>query len=533
MASDARVRGLTSCGIVLSNEILNAMVRSSAFFIKKSRTIALDPCERLRYTPRPNCDSASQQHHVRDAAFSASLATLAAARARPAWGTGDTGGYCLSASRSSPTAGLAGEGEREMNRFTLTFVVLAATGGCMGLDRDPTMIDIDNPRRTTYRPYEAPQGSWNGRSTQSTGQSYSYDNNWRTPGYVSGTSTSASRSTASKSGTGSTSSTGSTATASASKPSTSKESDAGSEVLKQATYTVAKAKPQSDNDTSAETKAKPETNTKAKPETNAKTSPAKMPAEVVEAKSAPVNLGVLRLLNTKRVTFHYEVKDPGTSGAAVLELWGTKDMRSWKKYDTIARTPQSFMVDVKDEGLYGFTMIARGKNDPMKDRPPQPGEPPQVWVAVDLTKPVVQLIGAELNIMTQSPALVIRWTAKDKSFGPKPITLMYSERLEGPWVPIVANVENSGHFEWTMPNCVPPNVYVRVQATDMMGNIGMAQTSLLHIPGRTTLTATRGEPTTAEPRLAAVPPPPALEVIRPVAATVPAPNVSILSVDAD
>lgn len=360
---------------------------------------------------------------------------------------------------------------------------------------------------------------------QSTGQSYSYDTSWRMPGNVSGTSSSASRSTASKSGTGPSSSTGSTATASAAKPSSTKESDAGSEVLKQATYTVAKAKPQSDNDTSAEAKAKPES--------HAKTTPAKTPAETVEAKSAPVNLGVLRLLNTKRVTFHYEIKDPGTSGAAVLELWGTKDMRSWKKYDTIARTPQSFMVDVKDEGLYGFTMIARGKSDPMKDRPPQTGEPPQVWVAVDLTKPVVQLLGAELNVMTQSPALVIRWTAKDKSFGPKPITLMYSERLEGPWVPIVANVENSGHFEWTMPNCVPPNVYVRVQAADMMGNVGMAQTSLLHIPGRTTLTATRGEPTSAEPRLAAVPPPPTLEVIRPVAATVPTPAVSILSVDAD
>jgi hypothetical protein len=412
-----------------------------------------------------------------------------------------------------------------MNRFTLTFVVLAASGGCMGLDRDPTMIDIENPRRTASRPYEASQGSWNARSMQSTGQAYGYDTAWRTPNYVSGTNTTASRSTASKSAPSSTSSTDTAATASASKPSSTKESDFSSEVLKQATYTVAKAKPQSENDTSAEAKAKPET--------HAKTALAKIPAETVEAKSAPVNLGVLRMLNTKRVTFHYEIKDPGTSGAASLELWGTKDMRSWRKYDTIARTPQSFMVDVKDEGLYGFTMIARGKNDAMKDRPPQPGEPPQVWVAIDLTKPVVQLLGAELNIMTQSPALVIRWSAKDKSFGPKPITLMYSERLEGPWVPIVANIENNGHFDWTMPNCVPPNVYVRVQATDMMGNVGMAQTSLLHIPGRTTLTATRGEPTSAEPRLAAVPPPPTLEVIRPVAATVPAPAVSILSVDAD
>jgi hypothetical protein len=413
-----------------------------------------------------------------------------------------------------------------MNRITMTFVMLAATGGCLGLDRDP-MIDIDSPRRTTSRPWEAPQGTWHGADGRPV-QTAGLDSSSRTPSYVSGaTSYTASHSTAAKPGTSSTS------TATAAKTSTKSTTDYNSDVLQKATYTVAKAKPQTESDLPAEPKTKPEPAAKAAPPAPAKPAADTTP-KTVEAKSPPVNLGVLRLLNTKRVTFHYEVKDPGSAGAPVLELWGTKDMRSWKKYDTIARTPQSFMVDVKDEGLYGFTMVARAKNDPMKDRPPQSGEPPQAWVAVDLTKPVVQLLGAELNIMTQNPALVIHWSAKDKSFGPRPITLMYSEKLEGPWVPIAANIENNGQYEWTMPSCVPPNVYVRVQATDLMGNAGMAQTSLLHIPGRTTLTSVRPEPTTSEPpRLAAVPPPPALEVIRPVAATVPAPAVSILSVDAD
>jgi hypothetical protein len=239
------------------------------------------------------------------------------------------------------------------------------------------------------------------------------------------------------------------------------------------------------------------------------------------------------LLNSKHITFHYEVKDPASSGVSGLELWGTTDMRSWKKFDIVTRTPSSLVVDVKDEGLYGFTMIARGKGELTKNQPPQAGEPPQVWVAVDLTKPVVQLLGAELNIMAQTPALVIRWSAKDQHFGPRPITLLYAERLEGPWSPVAANVENSGRYDWIMPSCVPANVFVRVQATDMMGNASMAQSTTLHIPGRSVSGAVRGEPKLAEPpHLGSVLPAAPYETnLRPVAAVVPNPAVSIVSVD--
>jgi hypothetical protein len=241
----------------------------------------------------------------------------------------------------------------------------------------------------------------------------------------------------------------------------------------------------------------------------------------------------LRLLNSKRITFHYEVKDPAAAGVGDLELWGTTDSKSWKKYDIVTRTPKSIVVNVKDEGLYGFSMIARGKGELTKNQPPQPGEPPQVWVAVDLTKPDVQLLGAEMNVMSKTPALVVRWSAKDRNLGPRPIALLYAEKLEGPWSAISANIENSGRYEWSMPPCVPPTLYVRVQATDMMGNVGMAQTATLHIPGRPMMsTAVRSEPTLAEPpALKSVPMPVVEPQLKPVAATVPNPAVSILSVD--
>jgi hypothetical protein len=210
----------------------------------------------------------------------------------------------------------------------------------------------------------------------------------------------------------------------------------------------------------------------------------KSDSRTASTKPIPISLGMLQLFNSKRIAFNYEVKDPASTGVAGIELWGTTDSHTWKRYDIVSRTAHSVMVDVKDEGLYGFTMIARGKNDTAKNQPPQPGEAPQIWVAVDMTKPVVQVLGAELNVAASRPSLVVRWSAKDPHMGPRPVSLFYADRPEGPWLPIAANVENNGRYEWNMPSWVPATVYIRVQATDMMGNVGTAQTTTLHLPGR-------------------------------------------------
>jgi hypothetical protein len=405
-----------------------------------------------------------------------------------------------------------------MNRFAVTFVVLAATGGCLGVNDDP-LSEYESPRRgSSTQPWANNQSSWrgsDGRPVQTAGVS-SYGSTY------SGPSTSASRTAVAKAPAASTD--GSTTKTTAAKTSTKSSRPADSDIdvnspLTKATYTVVPAVKTTHDDSSEaiSTKAEgPSLGTKY---------------YAPEAKSPPVNLGVLRLLNSKSITFHYEVKDAGTSGVGDMELWGTKDMRSWRKYEIASKKPGAVVVDVKEEGLYGFTMIARGKGELTKNQPPQAGDAPQVWVAVDLTKPVVELTGADLNISSATPALVIRWSAKDTNFGPKPVTLFYAERLEGPWSPIAANMANSGRYDWSMPACVPGKVYVRVQAADMMGNTGMAQSSVLHIPGRSTV-ARRFETTTTEPpRLVSVPTQALESAVRPIAATVTTPAVSILSVE--
>jgi hypothetical protein len=193
------------------------------------------------------------------------------------------------------------------------------------------------------------------------------------------------------------------------------------------------------------------------------------PAPVTVA-SAPA----VRMVNSKRFTLNYEIKDAGNGTLSAVDLWCTQDMRQWKKFDAVPQGAHAYLVEVKDEGTFGFTLVARGGADGA--RPPQAGDAPQVWVMVDATKPAVQLTGLELSLTTKIPSLIVRWSATDKNFGPRPVTLSYASKPEGPWTLLAENLENTGRYEWPIPANLPPAMYVRVEAMDLVGNSSMVQT---------------------------------------------------------
>lgn len=184
----------------------------------------------------------------------------------------------------------------------------------------------------------------------------------------------------------------------------------------------------------------------------------------------------VRMVNGKRIHLNFELKEVGESGISGIELWYTQDTRSWKKYKGQPQTKAPYVVEVDGEGLYGFTMVARSGVGYSRDVP-QPGELPQVWVEVDLTRPAVQVTGVELHCNPKTQNLVIGWTASDKNLTARPITLSYAEKAEGPWTPIAANLENSGKFEWAVPAAVPKRIFVRVEATDLVGHLSSAHTA--------------------------------------------------------
>jgi hypothetical protein len=185
----------------------------------------------------------------------------------------------------------------------------------------------------------------------------------------------------------------------------------------------------------------------------------------------------VQLVNSKHLIIAFDVKGTGPSGLGTVELWYTLNGQTWRKYAGGAQSQSPFVVDVADDGLYGFTVVAKNGVG-LGKMPPVPGEPPQVWVEVDTARPEVHLLGTHAGIDATGRTLSLRWTATDKNLVSHPITLSYAERAEGPWMPFATNVENCGHYTWHMSPGLPNQVLLKIEATDRVGNIGADQTAM-------------------------------------------------------
>jgi hypothetical protein len=184
----------------------------------------------------------------------------------------------------------------------------------------------------------------------------------------------------------------------------------------------------------------------------------------------------MRYVNNKRINLNYKLDDVGPSGA-IVELWYTRDGRNWQKYSEDKNPQPPYIVDVHDEGVYGFTLVVRSGVG-IGDKPPQVGDPPQIWVEVDLTKPQVRLLNVDVGRGIDAGNMTITWTATDKNMARQPITLSYAEQPDGPWTTIASTLDNTGRYVWRMPPTgVPFKMLVRVEAVDKAGNIGSAITT--------------------------------------------------------
>lgn len=180
-----------------------------------------------------------------------------------------------------------------------------------------------------------------------------------------------------------------------------------------------------------------------------------------------------KVVNTTKISLNYTLEEVGPSGVSVVELWYTLDGRSWQRYGEDTDKTPPFVMEVNGEGTYGLAMVVRSGVG-LGDRPPQLGDPAQMWIEVDLTKPVVHLATAEAGRGSDAGNLTITWNASDKNLIPNPITLLYAEKPEGPWSPIAKDLENTGRYVWRVPPTAPYRFLVRIEALDRGGNIGRA-----------------------------------------------------------
>jgi hypothetical protein len=168
-----------------------------------------------------------------------------------------------------------------------------------------------------------------------------------------------------------------------------------------------------------------------------------------------------------------------------VELWYVLHQgRTWTKLNDYAidykagfEAPQSkkLTFEVNDEGIYGITLVAKSGVG-LGDRPPQIGERPQFWIEVDVTKPIVQLQDVKVGSGFDKGKLTIDWKATDKNLAAMPIRLSYAEDKAGQWHTIADKLLNNGRHVWKMPEQLPYQFYVRVEAVDRASNVGEAIT---------------------------------------------------------
>jgi hypothetical protein len=191
-----------------------------------------------------------------------------------------------------------------------------------------------------------------------------------------------------------------------------------------------------------------------------------------------------KFVNSKQINLSYDLRDVGPSGVSAVELWYTLYKgRTWNKlteYPIDARGPDANLskklsFEVNEEGIYGISLVAKSGVG-LGERPPQAGDRPQFWLEVDLTKPVAQILGVHVGTGIDKGNLAIAWKADDKNLGPAPIRLSYAEQKEGPWTTFADRLANNGKHVWKMPDQLPFQFYVRVEAIDLAGNIGEAIT---------------------------------------------------------
>ncbi len=202
--------------------------------------------------------------------------------------------------------------------------------------------------------------------------------------------------------------------------------------------------------------------------------PAERPIEVVKGPAE----GERRLVNTKRINLTFDLKEVGPSGISGIELWYTQDGRSWHKYpQQLTEDPKAknLVFEVNGEGLFGVTLVAKSGVG-LGERPPQIGDRPQAWIEVDMTRPEVKLQSVLVGQGIDKGKLTVMWSARDRNLHRQPIAISYAEQAGGPWTKIAHDQANTGRFVWNMPERVPYQFFVKVEALDQAGNVGEAVT---------------------------------------------------------
>ncbi|MEZ6135966.1 MAG: hypothetical protein R3C53_13775 [Pirellulaceae bacterium] len=176
--------------------------------------------------------------------------------------------------------------------------------------------------------------------------------------------------------------------------------------------------------------------------------------------------------SSRAFSLDYSVEALGGTALADVELWGTEDGgRTWNMWGSDPDRQTPFDVQVGNDGLFGFRMVIVGANGVVSNRP-KDGDSSDVWINIDTETPTAKITRAVYGEGPEDGLLVIDYTCNDSHLVDRPITLSFSERLDGPWTTIATGLKDTGIYLWKADPNLPDRIYLKLEVVDKAGNIG-------------------------------------------------------------
>lgn len=183
----------------------------------------------------------------------------------------------------------------------------------------------------------------------------------------------------------------------------------------------------------------------------------------------------MRYVGRRQFDVAYQIEDVGPSGIGSVEFFVTENGgREWWKYGEDPDRASPMTVQVPQDGVYGFAIRVRSGAGISVDAP-KSGDRPDLQITVDQTAPKLELLPIQQGSGTGANQIAIRWRLEDDHLGATPVTLHHANNPEGPWTRFAEANSQADFFRWTIPSHLPSRIYIRVEATDLAGNVTLAE----------------------------------------------------------
>ncbi len=186
------------------------------------------------------------------------------------------------------------------------------------------------------------------------------------------------------------------------------------------------------------------------------------------ASKAPV-----QIIGSKRFKLNYGIDSIDPSGVARVDLWLTRDDgKTWQAWGSDPDNQSPFPVEVQKQGRYGFKIVVHSK-DGLTGQGPSSGDDPDMWILIDTQSPLARITSVPYGRGSEAGRLVVNYSVADKFLRLRPIVLAYSPNPQGPWDVIGDGLRNEGRFVWKPTPDVPDRIFLRIDALDKAGNVGV------------------------------------------------------------